>query len=79
MCLLFCPHCDDVIEILGEPWNPQCECGAELEACDPAVLLDTAKHLTTKAETGADFAKAALLEAVALGGPFFGLQLPLEL
>jgi hypothetical protein len=36
--LLFCPHCDDIIEILGEPPRPlpECEaCGAELENCDP--------------------------------------------
>lgn len=36
--LLFCPHCDDIIEILGEPLPrpmPECEhCGGVLEAMD---------------------------------------------
>jgi hypothetical protein len=35
--LLFCPHCDDIIEILGEPPRPlpECEhCRAALESCD---------------------------------------------
>lgn len=36
--LLFCPHCDDIIEILGEPLPrpmPECEhCGAVLDVCD---------------------------------------------
>lgn len=37
--LLFCPHCDQEIEILGEPLPrpmPECEdCGAVLEVSNP--------------------------------------------
>lgn len=35
--LLFCPHCDDIVEIFGEPTKPmpQHDCGAVLEPIDP--------------------------------------------
>jgi hypothetical protein len=34
MTVMFCPHCHDVIEILGEPRAIKCACGAELERYD---------------------------------------------
>lgn len=50
--LLFCPHCDDIIEILGLPPRPmpQCEtegCGAVLEA---VVDLEAARTFKTSFE-----------------------------
>jgi hypothetical protein len=38
--ILFCPHCDDIVEIFGEPRALECEvCGAVLE---PVVDPDSA-------------------------------------
>jgi hypothetical protein len=31
MATLACPHCNDVIEIFGEPLAHECECGAIME------------------------------------------------
>lgn len=48
--LLFCPHCDDIIEILGLPPRPlpECEtCGAVLEV---VADLDSAMAVKTSFE-----------------------------
>jgi hypothetical protein len=37
--LFFCPHCDSVIEVRGmNPRGLVCDCGAELERCDPDLV-----------------------------------------
>lgn len=48
--MLFCPHCDEIIEILGLPPRPlpECEaCGALLEA---VVDLDAVRAFKTSFE-----------------------------
>lgn len=39
MAVFTCPHCNDVIELLGEPTRqpPECDCGAIME---PLELAD---------------------------------------
>jgi hypothetical protein len=62
--LLFCPHCDDIVEILGERPRPlpECEtCGALLEACDQAAL-----EAASQAAAAPDRAKAAEYQQQAL-------------
>lgn len=42
MTILACPHCDEIIEIFGEPLAHECECGAIMEAFegDPDFVDD---------------------------------------
>lgn len=44
MRLFACPHCNDVVEFLGDaPRQPQCECGALLELVEIGSEAD-GKH-----------------------------------
>jgi hypothetical protein len=49
MALLFCPHCDEVVEVRGEPRGMQCDdCGAELERCEDGIEGDPVSTLLAR-------------------------------
>lgn len=43
MALFTCPHCDELVELLGEPTRipPHCDCGGVME---PLAASDDADH-----------------------------------
>lgn len=45
MRLFACPHCNDVVEFLGDaPRQPQCDCGALLELVERGSEIDAGER-----------------------------------
>lgn len=64
MALLFCPHCDQIIEVLGEPRGLLCDCGGALEPCDSEREAPARERLAAEIyAVAAELAEAAAAEA----------------
>jgi hypothetical protein len=66
---LFCPHCDVIIEIFGEPLAHECECGAVMETYEgDATEVDDAIIISPFDPVDHDRAAEAAAAPISLAG-----------